>query len=313
MTDASLHAQPAPTARPHASSLPLAALNAPAAALGAVWTVCTYAVVATSFGALDPFTGAVRSEWNPIDWELTTFSETIGAIAGGELWGATSRTLLTAVTVLVACGAVGLPVAAWAARQTAGRRRVVLALLVVPLVVGTTVRTVALAGMFGNGGVVERAADALGVAAGRDWLGGHLSTVVIAAVTLVLPLFTALAVIAFSRVDEAMYDMARDLGAGRNAAVWRVALPAARPGIVAAFMAASVAVLGDFSTSRMLSITAVERDPVPPELLAGELQRAVGAADVRVFSSLALVLLLVAGVGAVLRLRSAQRLHGGVA
>jgi molybdate transport system permease protein len=155
--------------------------------------------------------------------------------------------LVSLKTSAIAHGAVllfGTPTAYLLARHRFAGRRLVLALLELPLVLPPAVAGVGLLAAFGRFGLLGDELDALGIR-----IGFTQTAVVLAVAFVESPFFLRGAVAAFEAVDENLVAAARTLGAGPWRVFGRVALPLAGAGLGAASALALARGLGEFGAT----------------------------------------------------------------
>lgn len=141
--------------------------------------------------------------------------------------------------------ATGVPLAWVLARVPFPGRRLVRALVLVPLVLPPVVGGIALLLAFGPSGVFGQYLD--------DWFGVTLpSTIAGAAVAeafVAMPFLVITAEAAFRGADRRYEEAARTLGAGPWTVFRRVTLPMARPALVAGAVLAWARALGEFGAT----------------------------------------------------------------
>ena len=146
----------------------------------------------------------------------------------------------TAVAIIVL---VGTPAAYLLATRRFRGRALVVTLIELPLVLPPAVAGIGLLAAFGPRGV----------------LGGHVGLVlttagVIVALTFVAaPFYVRQAQAAFGAVDSRLLEASRTLGASEAGTFWRVALPVARPGLLAGAALALGRALGEFGATLMFA------------------------------------------------------------
>jgi molybdate transport system permease protein len=212
---------PVPTDRASAGRVPLA-LAVPAAA-GLVFLVL-------------PLTGLlVRAPWATLPQRL----------AEPAVLQALRLSLLTATLATVACLLLGVPLAWVLARTAFPGRRVVRALVTVPLVLPPVVGGVALLLVFGRRGLLGGwLDDTFGVSLPFTTAGVVLAEAFVAMPFLVISVEGAL------RAADARYEeAAATLGAGRWTAFRRVTLPLIAPGVAAGAVLCWARALGEFGAT----------------------------------------------------------------
>ncbi|MGV8970304.1 MAG: ABC transporter permease [Microbacteriaceae bacterium] len=163
------------------------------------------------------------------------------------------NTLWVGVVGTALCFLIALPVAYWmAAKSKPSRRGLLIALVMVPYWTNFLVRTIgwqiilapegAFSGLLGNLGLIDGPLEIL-----------YTRTAVLIGVVynylplMILPLF-----VAFDRVDPALREASKDLGANRWRTLTRVTLPLAQPGIIAGSLLVFIPLMGDYITPTVL-------------------------------------------------------------
>jgi ABC-type spermidine/putrescine transport system permease subunit I len=115
-------------------------------------------------------------------------------------------------------------------------------------------RMLAWVNLLANDGLVNRIVSLGGVFPGDTvWLSGHSGVVILGLVYgyvpyMIIPLYAGL-----DRLPSELIEGARDLGAGRWSAFWRVTWPMSRPVVIASILLTCLPMLGDYFTSDLLS------------------------------------------------------------
>lgn len=185
----------------------------------------------------------------------------------------------TAVSVVVIVGA-GLPIAWWLATSTSKWVRAVEVVVDLPIVIPPAVVGVALLQTFGRRGLLGPALDAAGLS-----VPFTTSAVVLAQTTVAAPFFIQGAANAFRKVDLDLLVVARTLGATPLDAFIRIAVPVARPGLVAAATLAWARALGEFGATLLFAGNMTGRTQTMPLAIFSALE-----ADVRLAVVYSLVL-----------------------
>lgn len=153
--------------------------------------------------------------------------------------------LICSVAAAIASVVLGLPLAWTLARVPFAGRRFVRALVLVPMVLPPVVGGVALLSAFARRGIVGGwLYDALGVQLTFSTAGAILAETFVA-----MPFFVITAEAAFRAADPQLEDAAAALGVGPWRRLWRVAIPAARPSLVAGVVLAWARALGEFGAT----------------------------------------------------------------
>ncbi len=194
------------------------------------------------------------------------------------------------------CFLIALPVAYWmAAKASPSKRGLLIALVMVPYWTNFLVRTIgwqiilapegAFSGFLSNIGLINGPLDIL-----------YTRTAVLIGVVynylplMILPLF-----VAFDRVDPALREASKDLGANKWRTLARITLPLARPGIIAGCLLVFIPLMGDYITPTVLGGA---RGAMIGQLVASQFQTgqnwALGSA-----MAVVLILLIVATVAVI--------------
>ena len=154
---------------------------------------------------------------------------------------------LSLFTSLAATGIVvllGTPLAWLLATRRFPAKRAVETLIDLPMVLPPTVAGLALLFAFGRMGLAGRTLDAFGLSLPFTTLG-----VIAAQVFMAAPFFVAPARAGFAAVDPRLLEVAATLRASEGYAFRRVALPLARPALVAGAAMCAARALGEFGAT----------------------------------------------------------------
>jgi molybdate transport system permease protein len=166
------------------------------------------------------------------------------ALSRSGAWTALRVSVEVTVGATVLSLAVALP-AAWAlARVPFPGRRVVRALIVLPIVLPPVVAGVALLSALGRLGFVGSLLDRAGVSLAFTTAGAAVAAAFVSAPFLVLALEAG-----FRGLDTRFEDAARSLGASRWYAFRRITLPQLRPALVAGLVLVWARALGEFGAT----------------------------------------------------------------
>lgn len=165
--------------------------------------------------------------------------------AFGPSLGLSVRTTLMSLgfTVLT-----GTPLAWWLATSTSRAARLVEITIDLPIVVPPAVVGVALLQTFGRQGLLGPALDRVGLA-----IPFTTHAVLLAQIVVSSPFFVQAAANAFRKVDLDTMTVARTLGASQASAFLKVALPIARPGLIAGASLAWARSLGEFGATLLFA------------------------------------------------------------
>ncbi len=142
----------------------------------------------------------------------------------------------------------GIALAVFLSGRRGASRVVVDALVLLPLVLPPSVTGYALIVVFGSQGVVGSALSQLGIR-----LIFTPAAAVIAAAVVALPVLVKTAEPALAAVPNELTDVGKTLGLGPVALFWRVVLPVAWPGILAALVLAFARALGEFGATLLFA------------------------------------------------------------
>jgi spermidine/putrescine transport system permease protein len=144
-----------------------------------------------------------------------------------------------------------------AAKVRPSRRLIWILIAIIPFWTSYLIRVLAWLYMFGDEGLINTALINIGlVDSPLEFFGFGLSAIVITFVYLLFPLSFLATYIAVERINPAMLDAAADLGARPWRRLVTITLPTARSGIVAGFVFAFIAMMGDYATPQLIGGTA---------------------------------------------------------
>ncbi len=163
------------------------------------------------------------------------------------------RTLRISVIGTFICLLISVPFAYWLATKVNPRYRgLLLGLVLVPFWTNFLVRTIGWQIILAPNGIVSETMQDIGLlGAPLDVLytqkGVQLGVVYNYLPLMILPLF-----VAFDRMDPALREASRDLGAGRLKTFMQVSMPLAMPGAVAGMLLVFIPLMGDYITPSLL-------------------------------------------------------------
>jgi molybdate transport system permease protein len=193
------------------------------------------AAVSATFFALPLLGLVVRAPWGELP-------RLIGSTA---VFSALKLSLVSSLSATLLSVLFGVPLAWVLARVSFPGRRVVRALVTLPLVLPPVVGGVALLLVLGRVGFVGRWLEAvLGVT-----LFGTLPAVVIAETFVAMPFLVVAVEAALRSQDRRFEDAAATLGASALTTFWRVTLPQIGPGLGAGAVLAWARALGEFGAT----------------------------------------------------------------
>lgn len=190
---------------------------------------------------------------------LLTFLEAVGGIASPTLehlmafarradeWRALGRSLWISIASVVLAAAVGVPLAFVFARTDFPGRRVLGALVALPVALPPLVGVIAFLFLYGESGFVARALQlALGLEQAPWRLGGPAAILLVHTYSMYVYFYLFVRA-GLARLDGAMLEAAASLGAGPWRTLWRVVLPQLRPALLGAALLTFMTSLGSFS------------------------------------------------------------------
>ena len=205
-------------------------------------------IVLYSFGAKN----SLSTSGVPVDLGSLSFANYREAFS--DTFFKTFRaTIRIAVIATVLCVVIGFPVAYFVAFKVREKwRGVLLALIIVPSFTSFLIRTLAWRIPLSPNGTLSKWLQDWGVIGGPIQLLETQTAVQIAIVYnylgfMILPLFVAL-----DRIDPALREASKDLGADRVRTFAQVTLPLAGPGIAAGVLLTFIPMCGDFVTATVL-------------------------------------------------------------
>jgi spermidine/putrescine transport system permease protein len=215
-----------------------------------IWFVCFFTlpvlwIVYYSFGYKPDI-------FHPIATDKLSFATYHQAFSGTFLH-VFSQTLQISIIGTTLCFLIGFPFAYWLATRVSARwRGVLLGLVIVPFFVNFLVRTIGWLILLSPGGPVSSLLQHLGLRSEPLRLLQTRGAVQLGVVynylaLMIFPLFVAL-----DRLDPALREASKDLGASRWRTFRQVTLPLAVPGIVAGLLLVFIPLSGDYITATVL-------------------------------------------------------------
>jgi molybdate transport system permease protein len=143
---------------------------------------------------------------------------------------------------------LGIAAAYWMLGYRGKGKSLIEGIFIAPLILPPTVVGFLLLLFFGKNGPAGKLMQAFDFTIVFTWYGAA-----IAATAVSFPLMYKTALGAFEQIDGNLLRVARTLGANETTIFWRISLPLALPGIVAATMLAFARALGEFGATLMLA------------------------------------------------------------
>lgn len=207
---------------------------------------------------------------------------------------------LSAITTTISLSTVivlGLPLAWFIARNPTRLARMIETMVQLPVVIPPAVAGLALLLAFGRRGLLAGLYP-------DGWSFAFSTTAVIMAEVFVsAPFFVQTAAAAFRRIDRRVLDVARSLGASPVRVFWRVAVPLARPGLIAGAAMSWARSLGEFGATLMFAGNIEGRTQTLPLAVYTAME-----SELRAAQAIALVLVLVAFLLLIVMRAAAARL-----
>ncbi len=188
-----------------------------------------------------------------------------------------ARTTVVSLAIVVV---TGTPLAWWLATARPRRARLVEVMVDLPIVIPPAVVGVGLLEAWGRHGLAGPLLEGLGVT-----IPFTTTAVIIAQVVVSGPFYVQAATTAFRKVDPDLMVVARTLGASPTAALWRVAIPVALPGLVGGAALAWARAIGEFGATLLFAGNRTGATQTMPLAVYTALE-----SDVRAALALALVL-----------------------
>jgi putative spermidine/putrescine transport system permease protein len=142
------------------------------------------------------------------------------------------RTVVMGLEVTACCLLLGFPFAYTLSRLRGTRRALLYVLVLLPLLTSAVVRTFGWMILLSNNGFINRGMMDLGITDAPVRLMYGMQGVIIALVEVLLPFMILALDAALVNIPPALYEAARNLGAGRARVFVLVTLPLAMPGMV---------------------------------------------------------------------------------
>ncbi|MEH2060407.1 MAG: molybdate ABC transporter permease subunit [Nostoc sp.] len=142
----------------------------------------------------------------------------------------------------------GIAAAYWMLGYRGKGKSLIEGIFIAPLILPPTVVGFLLLLFFGKNGPVGKLMGAFDFTIVFTWYGAAIAATVVS-----FPLMYKTALGAFEQIDGNLLRVARTLGATEATIFWRISLPLALPGIVAATMLAFARALGEFGATLMLA------------------------------------------------------------
>lgn len=224
---------------------------------GVVWLILLflvpfYGILAVAMGTRHPIFLSALPEWNPLQWDPSSFGAVFSDLFGGRLGVIAIRTIVYVVLASAICVALGYPVAYFVSRRAGRWRGPLLVALLAPFWINYLMRMLSWVNLLSPDGQVNQMLGWLG-GPQVDWLVGRPSTVILGMAYGYIPFFVLPLYAALDRIDNSTLEASRDLGASPMQTFRRVTLPLSKQGIMAGLVIIMLPMFGDYYTPNLLS------------------------------------------------------------
>ncbi len=191
--------------------------------------------------------------WHPDSYQI---------IADGNYGSVFARSLGYAGATTVICLLLGYAVAYTIARHGGRHRSLLILAVLVPWFVDYLIRIYSWIQLVGNGGILTRVLNAIGLTGSTDLLG-HSGTVIAGLVYNFLPYMILTLYLSIDQLDPRLIEAGRDLYASPATTLLRVTIPCTVPGIISGSLLVFLPSVGDFATAEFLGS--------PPQTMIGNI------------------------------------------
>jgi spermidine/putrescine transport system permease protein len=186
---------------------------------------------------------------SPSVWSLDNFGKAFDPAYAPIFW----RTLRISITGTFICLVISVPFAYWLATKVSPKwRGLLLGLVLVPFWTNFLVRTIGWQLILAPNGFASQKLQDLGITSGDLALLYTQTGVQIGVVYNYLPLMILPLYVAFERIDPALTEASKDLGANRLKTFVQVTMPLAVPGAIAGMLLVFIPLMGDYITASLL-------------------------------------------------------------
>src|SRR5882672_2028060 len=178
------------------------------------------------------------------NWSLANYAKALSqSIVIESIFASVGVSVLT----VLFCADIGIPLAFLFERYTFPARRLFATLAALPLVLPPLVGTVAFIFLCGESGILARLAQSAFHLNGSPWsLRGWPALLLFHTYTM-YPFFYVLTAAGLTRIDAALAEAGRSLGAGRTRVLTRILLPQLTPSLIAAALLTFMTSMASFS------------------------------------------------------------------
>lgn len=208
---------------------------------GAAIALCLVLAWVVGYPLLITLAEALRG---PAGWTIAGFSEFASRT---DEWVALWRSLWISVASVALAAAVGVPLAFLFERTDFPGRRLLGALVALPVALPPLVGVIAFLFLYGESGFVSRAVQALLALDEPPWRLSGPGAILLVHTYSMYVYFYLFARAGLAGQDRALGEAAASLGAGRLRTLWRVTLPTLRPALAGAALLTFMTSLASFS------------------------------------------------------------------
>lgn len=187
---------------------------------------------------------------------------------------------------------VGIAAAYWMLEYRGKGKSFIEAIFIAPLILPPTVVGFLLLLFFGKNGPVGQIMQQFDFTIVFTWYGAAIAATVVS-----FPLMYKTALGAFEQIDRNLLRVAKTLGATEKTVFWRISLPLALPGIIAATTLAFARALGEFGATLMLAGNIPGQTQTIPMAIYFAVE--AGAMDEAWFWAIAIMVISLSGIIAV--------------
>jgi molybdate ABC transporter permease protein len=187
---------------------------------------------------------------------------------------------------------LGIAAAYWMLGYRGKAKSIIESIFVAPLILPPTVMGFLLLLFFGKNGPVGQLMQPFDITIVFTWYGAAIAATVVS-----FPLMYKTALGAFAQIDSNLLRVARTLGAKEWTIFWRISLPLAFPGILAATTLAFARALGEFGATLMLAGNIPGQTQTIPMAIYFAVE--AGAMDEAWFWAIAIMIISLSGIIAV--------------
>ncbi|WP_408007386.1 ABC transporter permease [Pseudalkalibacillus sp. A8] len=215
------------------------------------------------------------------------------------------NTIYISIAATILTFVMAFPVAYILARMTSKWKRVLIALVVFPLLVGNIVRDIGWIAFFSENGLVNRILTQIGLTDGPVQFLETPPAVIIAIANVVLPYMILSIQAVIERINPALEEAAIDLGASRWKVIRTVVIPIATPGILAGTLFVFILSMNAYTTPLVIGGTKVQM--MAPALYA----QITEVSNWPMGSAMAIILIIITLLSSILYLRVIERTTSG--